>query len=86
MKYNTSKEQYRKIKQMNHRQMEDFLNNLVADSYNQGVDYALKDVSSCIEKGLSNAKGVGDKRYRDIIESISKAFNDCSKYEVKLVD
>lgn len=71
-KLKINRETYKKIKKMDHREMEDYLTNLHAEGYNQGVNAITKIITDKIIKGLENTKGIGEKRMSDIIANINK--------------
>lgn len=67
-----SRELYRKIKNMNHREMENYLAGVYTEGFDNGVDSLTKTVASKIIRGLENTKGIGEKRMADIIDNINK--------------
>ena len=67
-----TRETYKKIKRMDHREMDAYLTQLHATAYNQGVDAITKTITDKIVKGLENTKGIGEKRMTDIIANINK--------------
>lgn len=78
-----SRESYKRIKNMNRAELDNYLYTLVVNGYNEGVDYAMGIVANCIDTGVRNTKGVGVKRHKAIIESINKAFRESPAVVVK---
>ena len=62
---------YKQIKRFDRQQMEDFLNTLRGDAYNEGVSVLSKELATKIEAGIRKTKGIGDKRYNDLIDNIN---------------
>lgn len=68
----TSRELYKKIKRMNHNELDVYLSNVYANAYNNGVNDTTKTITDKIVAGLQNTKGIGEKRMTDILTNINK--------------
>lgn len=68
----TSRELYKKIKRMNHNEMDAYLSSVYAEAYNNGVSDITKTITDKIVAGLQNTKGIGEKRMTDILTNINK--------------
>lgn len=66
-----TRDTYRTIKKMDHKQLNDYFTQLHATAYNQGVDSVTRTITDKIVRGLKNTKGVGEKRMADIIANIN---------------
>lgn len=70
--FKINRDLYKKIKKMDHNEMNTYLTNLYATAYNNGVDAVTKTITDKIVKGLENTKGIGEKRMADILDNINK--------------
>lgn len=66
-----SRATYKTIKGMNHKELNTYLEQLHATAYNQGVSAITSSITDKIIRGLSNTKGIGEKRMADIISNIN---------------
>lgn len=68
-----NRETYKKIKKMDHKEMESYLVNIQTLAYNQGISDITQSLADKIVKGLESTKGIGEKRMADIIDNINRA-------------
>ena len=71
-KVHISREIYRSIKNMNKEELENYLTDVCASSYNRGVEAISKAMSNKIIAGLQKTKGIGEKRMKEILSNIDK--------------
>ena len=70
-----NREQYKSIKRMDHKQMEDFIFNMYNEGYNDGKAAAEPGVKpSDIASALIGIKGVGSKKAADIMEVVNRLY------------
>ena len=67
-----SREVYRSIKNMNKEELETYLTNACAISYNKGVEAMSKAMTEKVVTGLQKTKGIGEKRMNEILININK--------------
>ena len=70
-----TREMYKKIKKMDHREMETYLNNLYTSAHNTGVESVTKVITDKIINGLKRTKGIGEKRMEAILKNINEEMN-----------
>lgn len=70
-----SRELYRKIKNFSREEMEQYLHSVYQEGHNDGVNALSQTIVDKIDRGVRNAPCVGEKRYAQIMESITKEFN-----------
>lgn len=73
-----SREAYRTIKKMNKLELENFIESQRVDAYNLGVQDVSATITDKIVRGIKNTPGIGDKRYKDILNSIVEEMNGSS--------
>lgn len=71
-----SREKYKNIKRMDHKQMEQFVINLYNEAYNDGKAAAgLKMINlSDVAAAVTEIKGIGTKKVAEIVEAINKLY------------
>ena len=70
-----NREQYKSVKRMDHRQMEDFVCNVYDEGYKDGKVAAKPRIKpSDIATVLIGIKGVGTKKAAEIMEEINKLY------------
>ncbi len=72
MKPILTRELYKQIKHYDKQQMEEFLQNLTARAYNRGVSSINQEMAKRIEAGIRKTKGIGEKRFQDLIDNITQ--------------
>lgn len=74
-KIGITREQYKRFKRMDHKQMEDFIVNLYNEGYEDGKAAAGQRVKpSDIASVLVDIKGVGTKKAAEIMAAINKLY------------
>nr|DAR98293.1 MAG TPA: transposase-like protein [Caudoviricetes sp.] len=72
--------QYKNIKRMDHKQMEDFIVNMYNEGYEDGIKAAGNRVKpSDIASVLVDIKGVGTKKAAEIMAEINKLYEGGAK-------
>ena len=72
--------QYKNIKRMDHKQMEDFIVNMYNEGYEDGIKVAGNRVKpSDIASVLVDIKGVGTKKAAEIMAEINKLYEGGAK-------
>lgn len=71
MKQILTRDLYKQIKHYDKQQMENFLQNLTANAYNRGVSVLPKELAAKIEAGIKKTRGIGEKRYNELIDNIN---------------
>lgn len=66
------REQYRKIKGMNKKEMEEYLQDIFNQGYNAGISAVSKEIAERVDTGIRNTEGIGEKRYQALIDNINK--------------
>lgn len=66
-----TREKYKDIKRMDRQQMENFLQNLCGQYYNNGVVSMTSKLVECVDNGIKNTKGIGEKRYKELMDNIN---------------
>lgn len=70
-----NREQYKWVKRMDHKQMEDFICNIYNEGYADGKAAAEPKIKSCdIATVLNDIKGVGTKKAAEIMEAVNKLY------------
>ncbi|MEY8518609.1 hypothetical protein AALC25_17260 [Lachnospiraceae bacterium 29-84] len=73
--FKINREQYKRVKRMDHKQMEDFIFNMYNEGYNDGKAAAEPRVKpSDIASALIGIKGVGAKKAADIMEVVNRLY------------
>lgn len=67
-----TKEQHRKIRSMTRHELDKYLSDIYIEGHNNGVAAMSAVLSKKIDKGIKNTPGVGEKRYQDIMKSITE--------------
>lgn len=62
---------YKQIKHYDRQQMENFLQTLTAKAYNRGASVLSEELADKIEAGIKKTKGIGEKRYAELIDNIN---------------
>lgn len=71
----TTRDEYKKLKKLDHRQMDEYLNSIYNSGYNAGVSTITKKVVDCIDNGIKNTKGIGKKLYDALMANITIEMN-----------
>lgn len=66
-----TREEYKHIKGLNRQELQAYISNIYISGHNNGVEAFRSKISRVIDKGVRNAKGIGEKRYADIMNSIN---------------
>jgi hypothetical protein len=75
-----TREQYKRYKRMDHKQMEDFIVNIYNEGYEDGKEAAGQKVKpSDIAAALVDIKGVGTKKIAEIMAAINKLYERGAK-------
>ena len=70
-----NRQQYKSVKRMDHKQMEDFICNMYNEGYADGKAAAEPKIKSCdIATVLNDIKGVGTKKAAEIMEAVNKLY------------
>lgn len=70
-----NREQYKKVKRMDHKQMENFIENVYSEGYEDGKKAAGSRVKpSDIANVLVDIKGVGTKKAAEIMAVVNKLY------------
>ncbi len=70
-----NREQYKRVKRMDHKQMEDFICNMYNEGYADGKAEAGPRIKpSDIASALVGVKGVGAKKAAEIMEAVNKLY------------
>lgn len=70
-----NRQQYKSVKRMDHKQMEDFICNIYNEGYADGKAAAEPKIKSCdIATVLNDIKGVGTKKAAEIMEAVNKLY------------
>ncbi len=70
-----NREQYKRVKRMDHKQMEDFICNTYNEGYTDGKAAAEPKIKSCdIANVLNDIKGVGTKKAAEIMAAVNKLY------------
>lgn len=70
-----TREQYKRFKRMDHKQMEDFITNLYNEGYADGKAAAEPKIKpSDIASALIEVKGVGTKKAAEIMAAVNKLY------------
>ena len=81
-----TRELYRKIKNMNRGEMEEYLNEFHAQAYNSGISDMAKKIAEKVDAGIRNTPGIGEKRYAELISSINAELTKDDKKEDEETD
>lgn len=75
-KFGITREQYKNVKRMDHKQMETFMINLYNEGFNDGKEAtATKRVKpSDIAVAITEVKGIGTKKATEIMAAVNKLF------------
>lgn len=75
-----TREKYKKIKGMNRQEMEEFLTSFHDNAYRSGVQAVSNSIAqkliSRVETAIKSTPGIGQKRFDDIMASITKAVTE----------
>ncbi len=67
-----NREQYKSVKRMDHRKMEDFIFHVYSEGYTDGKKAAGRDIKlSDIAAALVDVKGIGTKKTAEVMRAIS---------------
>ena len=69
------REDYKKVKKMTREELDDLLKRYYYAGYNQGSQDMSNMTTMCIDEGLRNTPGIGEKRYNEILLNIRKAID-----------
>lgn len=70
-----NREQYKRVKRMDHKQMEDFIYNMYNEGYKDGKTAAAPRIKpSDIASVLVGIKGVGTKKAAEIMAAVNKLY------------
>lgn len=70
-----NREQYKRVKRMDHKQMEDFICNMYNNGYEEGKEAAGKRVKlSDIAVAIMEVPGIGIKKVADIMTAVNKLY------------
>lgn len=70
-----TREQYKKVKRMDHKTMEDFVTNIYTEGFKDGKKAAGNKIKAAdIEKALIEIKGIGAKKVTEIMSTINKLY------------
>lgn len=70
-----NREQYKAVKRMDHKQMEDFVTNVYTKGYNDGKRSSRNRIkASDIATVLVDIKGIGTKKAAEIMTAINKLY------------
>lgn len=70
-----TRDQYKSIKRMDHKQMETFITNLYNEGYEDGKEAAGKRIkSSDIAVAIMEVPGIGTKKAADIMAAVNKLY------------
>lgn len=72
MKPILTRDLYKQIKHYDKQQLENFLQDLTTKAYNRGVSAISREMAERIETGIRNTKGIGEKRFKDLIDNITQ--------------
>lgn len=77
---NLNREQYKRVKRMDHKQMEEFICNMYNEGYTEGRAAAEPRIKpSDIATVLIEIKGVGTKKAGEIMEAVNKLYERGAK-------
>lgn len=68
------REQYLRVKKMDHRQMEEFCRNLYMSGYEDGRESVPGIDIKQVKEAIAGTKGIGESRLRSIMNSIEEKF------------
>lgn len=72
-----NREQYKNVKRMDHKQMEDFIVNMYKEGYEDGKKaVGLRIKPSDIATALVDIKGIGTKKITEIMTVINKLYEN----------
>lgn len=75
-----TREQFRKFKNMDHKQMEAFITNLYNEGYADGKKAAAKGIKpSDIAIAITEVKGIGTQKAADIMAAVNKLYEEAKK-------
>ena len=75
-----NREQYKRVKRMDHKQMEEFICNMYNEGYKEGRAAAEPRIKpSDIATVLIEIKGVGTKKAGEIMEAVNKLYERGAK-------
>lgn len=66
---------YKAIKNMNREEMNTYLNQIQVDAYNNGVSAVSKEIAERVDVGIRKTPGIGEKRYKELIDNINAELN-----------
>ena len=69
------REDYKKVKKMNREEIDALLVRYYDAGYQQGCNDMSGMITECIDLGLRNTSGIGEKRYNEILLNIRKAMD-----------
>ena len=70
-----NREQYKRVKRMDHKQMEDFICNMYNDGYKDGKEAAEPKIKlSDIASALVGIRGVGTKKAAEIMAALNTLY------------
>ena len=76
-----TREKYKEIKRMDRQHMENFLQDLCGQYYNNGVVAMTSELVERVDTGIKNTKGIGEKRYQELMDNINKELTREEKKE-----
>ena len=72
-----TREQYRQVKRMDHRQMEDFITKRCAEAYQAGKKSAGERAGLLdLEAAIQGIKGIGKKKAAEVMATISRLYGE----------
>ena len=74
-----NRELYKKIKNMDRQELDEYLNSVFIEGYNNGVAAMSAVIVDKVDKGLRMTPGIGEKRYQDIMDNIVNCMKEYDK-------
>lgn len=75
-----TREEFRRFKAMDHKQMEDFVTNLYNEGYEKGKKAAGKTIKpSDIAIAITEVKGIGTQKAADIMAAVNRLYEETKK-------
>ena len=71
-----NRELYKKIKNMNRQELDEYLNSVFIQGHNNGVAAMSAVIVDKVDRGLRMTPGIGEKRYQEIMDNIVKCMRE----------
>lgn len=75
-KIHMTRAEYKKVKRLDHKQMEEFVVNIYNDGYSDGRSTKVDIKPSDVAAAIADTPGIGTKKAADIMANVRKIFEE----------